>query len=124
MLYTILERQNNQVSIVANSNNNITNQCVLIKSPALNNSSSSSFPHVNEDNIINIQLLYNPNRPTESKLWDSNFYPMLLYRSLEYLTSDTKNTKKSMVYIATYIKNKKLKYLSPTILRTLKILGK
>jgi len=124
LLYTILERQNNQVSIVADPNNNITNQCVLIKSPALNNSSSSSFLHVNKDNIINIQLLYNPNRPTEPKLWDSNFYPMLLYRSLEYLTSDTKNTKKSMVHMATYIKNKKLKYLSPTILRTLKILGK
>ena len=106
--YVILWRQNNQVSMAANPNNNTINQHALIKDPALNNSISSIPSCVDVDNNINIQLLYNPNRPTEPELWDSNFHPVSLHRLLEHLASDTKNIRKLMVYMATYIKNKKI----------------
>jgi len=66
--YVTLGGQNNQVSIAADLNNNITNQYVSIKGSALNNSISSSLSCADVDNNINIQLLYDPNRPTEPKL--------------------------------------------------------
>ena len=106
--YVTPRGQDNQVSMVADSNNNTMNQRVSIEGPALNSSSTSSPPHVDDDNVINIQLLYDPNRPTEPELWDSNFHPVLLHGSLEHLTSDAKNIKKSMGRMAIYIKNKKI----------------
>ena len=95
--------------MTANSNNNIINQHISIKGLALNTSSSSSSSCVDDDNVINIQLLYNFNRPIEPKLWDSNFHSVLLYKSLEHLASDAENIRKLIVHIATHIKNKKIK---------------
>ena len=95
----------NQVSMIADPNNNTMNQCVLIKGLALNTFTFSSPPYIDEDNVINIQLLYDPNRPIEPKLWDSNFYPISLHGSLEYLASDAKNIRKSIVCMAIYIKS-------------------
>ena len=68
LLYMILRGQVNQVSITANSNNNMIDQCVPIEDPVLNSSSTSSPSCVNDDNVINIQLLYNSNKPTEPEL--------------------------------------------------------
>ena len=68
LLYVTLKEQVNQVSIAAISNNNMIDQCVLIKGPALNSFSTSSLPHIDDNNIINIQLLYDPNRSIEPKL--------------------------------------------------------
>ena len=108
LLYAIPREQVNQVSTVVDSNNNMINQCVLIKGLALNSSSTSSTSHIDNDNIINIQLLYDPNRPMEPKLWDSNFHPVLLYRLLKHLTSNAKNIKKSLACMTIYIKHKKI----------------
>ena len=80
-------------------------QHVSNKAPALNPSSS---PHVDNDDIINIQLLYNSNQSIKIELWNSNFLPIFLYKSLKYLFSDTTNLKKSIIYIAKYIQNKKI----------------
>ena len=43
----------------------------------------------------------------ESDLWDGNFHSVSLYRLLEHLISDADSIRKSIAYIATYIKNKK-----------------
>ena len=94
--------------MVANPNNNMLHQCILIEGLALNTFTSSSLSYVDEDNIINIQLPYDPNRPIELKLWDGNFHSVSLHRLLEYLASDAKNIKKSIVCMAIYIKNKKI----------------
>lgn len=110
--------------MVANPNNNMLHQCILIEGPALNTSTSSSLPYVNKDNIINIQLLYDPNRPIEPKLWDGNFHPMSLHRLLEYLASDAKNIKKSIVCMATYIKNKKIETFKSNNIKNFKGIGK
>jgi len=69
---------------------------------------TSSFPHVDDDDVINIQLPYNPNRPMEPELWDGNFHPISTHRSLEHLASDANNIKKSLACMAKYIKNRKI----------------
>ena len=85
--------QVNQVSMAADSYNNMTSQCVLIKGLALNSSSTSSHLHIDDDNIISIQLLYDSNRPMEPGLWNGNFHPILLHGSLEHLVSDVESIK-------------------------------
>jgi len=63
----------------------------------------------NEDeNIINIQLPYDPNTPTEPDLWSGNFHPISLHGSIEQIASDTKSIKDSLNFMAKYIANKKV----------------
>ena len=107
--YTTLKEQNNHVSKAADLKNNTMEQYVLIKDPALNALSTSKLSCVdNDDNIIKIQLLYDPNSPTEPDLWDESFHPIFFYGSLEYLASDSKNIKDSLNFIAKYIFNKQI----------------
>ena len=109
--YETSQEQAIYVSMVADSNNNMMNKHVTIKH--LTSSSShvlikhpiSDSPYV-DDMVINIQLLYDPNTPTEPKLWDGNFHPILLYRFIEYLISDSKNIKNFLNFMAKYIINK------------------
>ena len=49
-----------------------------------------------QDNVINIQISYDLYQPTESNLWDGSFISISLYSSLEHLSSNTKNIKKSL----------------------------
>jgi len=51
--------------------------------------------HVGDDDIINIQLLYNSNWSMEPDLWNSNFGHIFLYSSLKHLPSDTSCIKTS-----------------------------
>ena len=62
----------------------------------------------NDDNVINIQLPYNPNILMEPDLWSGNFYPIFLHGSIEQIASDTKNIKDSLNFMARYILNKKV----------------
>jgi len=59
-------------------------------------------------NVINIQLSYNSQVPTELDLWSGNFHPIFLHGSIEYIASDTKNIKDSLNFIARYISNKQM----------------
>jgi len=61
-----------------------------------------------DDNVINIQLPYNPNAPMEPDLWSGNFYPISLHRSISQIASDMKNIKDSLNYMTKYISNKKV----------------
>ena len=58
--------------------------------------------------VINIQLPYDLNAPTESNLWNGNFYPISLHGSMKYLASDSKSIKDSLNFIAKYISNKQI----------------
>ena len=69
--------------------------------------STSGSPHGN-DTAINIQLPYNPNTPTESNLWNRNFYLISLHSSIEHLASDSKSIKDSLNFIAKDISNKQV----------------
>jgi len=57
-----------------------------------------------QKNIINIQLPYDPNQPTEKDLCDGNFQTISLHSLLEHLPSDFKYIKESLTCIAKYIR--------------------
>ena len=61
-----------------------------------------------DNNVINIQLPYDPQVPTELKLWSGNFHPISLYGSIEHIALDAKNIKDSLNFIARYITNKQV----------------
>jgi len=65
-------------------------------------------PHDEDNNVINIQLLYDLNAPTKLDLWSGSFHPISLHRSIEQIVLDTKNIKDSLNFIARYIANKKI----------------
>jgi len=70
-----------------------------------------------DDNIINIQIPYDPNIPTESELWSGNFHSISLHNSIEHIASDTKSIKDSLNFMVKYIANKKV---NPKIANDLK----
>ena len=85
----------------------------LISQHVLNENQNIRPPHVegpqgNSNDVIDIQLPYDPNAPTEPDLWSSNFYPISLYGSIKQIASDTKSIKDSLNFMARYIKNKKV----------------
>jgi len=59
-----------------------------------------------DDNVINIQLPYDPQAPTELELWSGNFHPISLHNSIEHIALNTKNIKNSLNFMARYITNK------------------
>jgi len=84
-----------------------TNQQDNTRSPATNNEATPSHvPH--EDDIINIQLPYDPQAPTEPELWSGSFHPISLHSSIEHFTSDAKNIKVSLNFLAKYIQGKQV----------------
>ena len=84
-------------------------QHVLNENPRSN--SGNNVTQVNtshEDEVINIQLLYNPQAPTELELWSGSFHPISLHGSIEHFTSDAKNIKVSLNFLAKYIQGKQV----------------
>ena len=70
--------------------------------------SCAAAPCNDNDNVINIQLPYDSNAPTELELWSGSFYPISLYGSIKKIASDTKSIKDSLNFMAKYIVNKKV----------------
>jgi len=71
-------------------------------------SARGTVSQTEDDNVINIQLPYDPQAPTKPDLWSSNFHPISLHSSIKHIASDTKNIKDSLNFIARYISNKKM----------------
>ena len=65
-------------------------------------------PGNDNDNIINIQLPYDPNAAMEPDLWSGNFHPIFFHRSIKQIASDVKNIKDLLNFMARYILNKKV----------------
>jgi len=55
-----------------------------------------------------VKLPYDPNAPTEPDLWSGDFHSIFLHSSVEQITSDMKNIKQSLNFMARYISNKKV----------------
>ena len=68
----------------------------------------ATAPSDDDNIVINIQLPYDPNSPTEPELWSGNFHLISLYGSIKHITSDTKSIKDSLNFMAKYISNKKV----------------
>jgi len=93
---TRLQNGNNEAS------NTMTNQGNHV--PAGN--SQAQPPRVDNNDVINIQLPYDPNAPTEPDLWSGSFHPVSLHSSIEHFASDSKNIKASLNFMAKYIQGK------------------
>ena len=93
-----------QVNRITNHENRTCLQQDIENIPALN---STLLQCVNND-VINIQLPYDPNTPMKSELWNGSFYSISLHGSLMYLTSDAKNIKEFLNSITRYISNKQI----------------
>jgi len=61
-----------------------------------------------DDDVINIQLQYNPQAPTEPDLWTGSFHLISLHSSIEQIASDAKNIKDFLNFMARYITNKQI----------------
>ena len=84
-----------------------TNQQDTTRPLAFNNEATPSHvPH--KDNVINIQLPYDPQGPTDPELWSGSFHPISLHGSMEHFASDTKNIKVSLNFLAKYIQGKQV----------------
>jgi len=68
----------------------------------------ATAPSNDDDNVINIQLPYDPNAPTEPELWSGNFHPISLHGSIEHIVLNTKCIKDSLNFMVKYISNKKI----------------
>jgi len=62
----------------------------------------------NKESVINVQLPYDPNAPTEPELWSGSFHPISLHGSIEQIASDAKNIKVTLDFMAKYIANKQV----------------
>ena len=85
----------------------VTNQQDTSKSPAANNEAIPS--HVSHENdVINIQLPYDPQAPMEPELWSGSVHPISFHSSIEHFMSDVKNIKVSLNFLAKYIQGKQV----------------
>ena len=101
LFYNDNSKEGNQVSKATDQKPKERQQHALEELSALNTMPTQYV----DDDIINIQLPYNPNRPTKPDLWDGNFQPIFLHGSLEHLSSDFKNIKELLICLAKYIGN-------------------
>jgi len=84
-----------------------TNQQDTSRPQDTNNEATPS--HVqHEEDVINIQLPYDPQAPTEPNLWSGSFHPISLHGSIEYFASDSKNIKTTLNFLAKYIQGKQI----------------
>ena len=74
--------------------------------PVCNEVPPTYAPH--EEEVINIQLPYDLQVPTEPKLWSGSFHLISLHGSIEHFALDSKNIKVSLNFLAKYIKNKQV----------------
>jgi len=84
------------------ASNTLTNQGNHVSA----DNSQAQPPRVDDDGVINIQLPYDPNGPTDSDLWSGSFHPISLHGSIEHFVSDSKNIKASLNFMAKYIQGK------------------
>ena len=59
-----------------------------------------------EEDVINVQIPYDINTPTEPELWSGSFHPISFHGSIEHFASDSKNIKVTLNFLAKYIQNK------------------
>ena len=118
------EQQDNTRSKHDNLNASIFNpQCVLNKDqhPIPTCGPTTYFKN---NNIINIQLPYNPQVPTELELWSGNFHSISLHSFIEHIALDAKNIKNFLNFIARYITNKQVDFSKSNDLKDFNSIGK
>ena len=98
--YEAEQEKESRVGIVANHQETSRPQNI-------NNEASPSHAH-HKDDVINIQLPYNPQALTKPEIWSRSFHPISLHGSVEHFVSDSKNIKVTLNFLAKYIQNKQV----------------
>ena len=57
---------------------------------------------------IEVLINYNINMPTEANTWNSEAHPISIFRHMEFLKIDVKNIFTSLLYIADFIRTRKV----------------
>ena len=83
------------------------NQQKTTRSSSVHNEAPPTHAQHKEE-VINIQLSYDPHALTKPELWSRSFHPISLHGSIEHFTSDSKNIKVSLNFLAKYIRNKQV----------------
>jgi len=84
-------------------------QHVLNEDPQPNSGNNATQVNTShKDEVINIQLPYDPQAPTELELWSSSFHPISLHGSIEHFALDAKNIKVLLNFLAKYIQRKQV----------------
>ena len=102
--YETEQERNIRVSMAANQQ---TNQQASTRPLGGNNEVNPTHGQHEED-VINVQIPYDPNAPTEPELWSGSFHPISLHGSMEHFASDSKNIKVTLNFLAKYILNKQV----------------
>jgi len=76
--------------------------------PQASNNEATPSHIIHEDEVINIQLPYDSQAPTEPELWSGSFHPISLHGSIEHFTSDAKNIKVLLNFLAKYIQGEQV----------------
>jgi len=97
-------------------------QCVLNEQQH-SNPICGQATYIKDEAVINIQLPYDPHVPTEPELWNGNFHPISLYRSIEHIALDAKNIKDTLNFMARYISNKQIDSLKSNNLEDFNSIG-
>ena len=102
--YETEQERNIRVSMATNQQ---TNQQAPTRPLGGNNEANPTHGQ-HEKNVINVQIPYDPNAPMEPELWSGSFHPISLHGSMEHFTSDSKNIKVTLNFLAKYILNKQV----------------
>ena len=79
-----------------------------IMRPSDVNNEATPTCDIHKDDIINVQLPYDPHAPTEPELWSGSFHPISLHGSIEHFASDAKNIKVTLNFLAKYLQGKQV----------------
>ena len=102
--YETEQERNIRVSMATNQQ---TNQQAPTR-PLGGNNEANPTHEQHEENVINVQIPYDPNAPMEPELWSGSFHPISLHGSMEHFASDSKNIKVTLNFLAKYILNKQV----------------
>jgi len=102
--YENIQEKEISVSMAANQQTNL--QAPTSHLGDINEATPTHGQH--DEDVINIQIPYDINAPTEPELWSGSFHPISLHGSIEHCTSDFKNIKVTLNFLAKYIQNKQV----------------
>ena len=104
LFYETEQEKTIRVSMAANQQ---ANQQVPTR-PLGGNNEANPIHGQHEEDVINVQIPYNLNAPTEPELWSGSFHPISLHGSIEHFALDSKNIKVTLNFLAKYILNKQV----------------
>jgi len=98
--------QEKEIGVSMAANQQVNQQAPMRPLGGINEATTAHGQH--EEDVINVQVPYDINAPTEPELWSGSFHPISLHGSIEHFALDTKNIKVTLNSLAKYIKNKQV----------------